>query len=39
VSDLEEFEDAEDVAAYRAAKAKDDGERVSLGESRRELNA
>jgi hypothetical protein len=32
VSDLEEFEDAEDAAAYRAAKAPDDGERVSLEE-------
>jgi len=32
VSDLEEFEDAEEAAAYRAAKALNDGERVSLEE-------
>ena len=38
VSDLQEFEDAEDVAAYRAAKALDDGERVSLEELLRDLN-
>ena len=34
---LEAFEDAQDVAAYRAAKAQDDGERVSLDELRRDL--
>ncbi|MGL5931206.1 MAG: hypothetical protein ACRCY8_19925 [Dermatophilaceae bacterium] len=31
---LEEFEMAEDVAAYRAAEADDDGTRVSLDEFR-----
>ena len=36
---LEAFEDAQDVAAYRAAKAKDDGERVSLDELRRDLRS
>lgn len=39
MSDLREFEDAEDVAAYRAAKALDDGERVSLDQLRGDLNA
>ena len=34
---LEELEMAQDVAAYRAAKAEDDGERVSLAEVRDEL--
>ena len=34
---LEEFEMAQDVAAYRAAVANDDGGRVSLDELRREL--
>lgn len=32
---LEEFELAQDVAAYRDAKATDDGQRVSLDEVRR----
>lgn len=36
---LEAFEMAEDVAAYRDAKAQDDGARVSLDELRAELNA
>lgn len=36
---LEAFEEAQDVAAYRAAKAKDDGERVSLDELRRDLRS
>jgi len=34
---LEHFEMAQDVAAYRAAKASDDGGRVSLAELRSEL--
>ncbi len=34
---LEAFEMAEDVAAYREAKAADDGGRVSLGELRRDI--
>ncbi len=34
---LEQLEMAQDVAAYRAAKAEDDGERVSLAEVRDEL--
>jgi len=34
---LEELEVAQDVAAYRAAKVEDDGERVSLAEVRDEL--
>jgi prevent-host-death family protein len=34
---LEAFEMAQDVAAYRAAKAADDGTRVSLDELRAEL--
>lgn len=34
VEALEEFEMQQDVAAYRRAKAKDDGSRVSLGELR-----
>lgn len=37
VEALEEFEMAQDVAAYRAAKAADDGERVPLEELRRDL--
>ena len=36
---LEAFEMAQDVAAYREAKAQDDGGRVSLGELRRDLSA
>ena len=36
---LEEFEMAQDVAAYREAKAADDGGRVSLGELRRDLSS
>lgn len=32
---LEEFERAQDVAAYRQAVANDDGQRVSLAEMRR----
>lgn len=35
---LEAFEMAEDVAAYRAAAAADDGQRVSLDDLRRELS-
>lgn len=35
---LEAFEMAQDVAAYRTAKATDDGERISLEDLRRELN-
>ena len=34
---LEEWEAAQDVAAYREAKARDDGGRVSLDEVRRHL--
>lgn len=34
---LEEFEMAQDIAAYRAAKASDNGERVSLDELRAEI--
>lgn len=33
---LEDFEMAQDVTAYRAAKADDDGERVTLDELRRD---
>lgn len=36
---LEEFEMAQDVAAHRAARAADDGERVSLDELRRDLSS
>lgn len=36
---LEQLEDAQDVAAYRAAKAEDNGERVSLAKLRDELGA
>ncbi|MGO1562709.1 MAG: type II toxin-antitoxin system Phd/YefM family antitoxin [Actinomycetaceae bacterium] len=36
---LEAFEMAQDVAAYREAKAEDDGERVSLAELRADLNS
>jgi len=39
VEALEAFEDAQDVAEYRAAKAQDDGERVSLDELRRDLRS
>lgn len=35
---LEAFEMAEDLAAYREAKAADDGTRVSLAELRADLN-
>jgi prevent-host-death family protein len=34
---LEEFEMAQDVAAYRQAKADDDGTRITLGELRADL--
>jgi prevent-host-death family protein len=34
---LEELELAQDLAAYRAAKASDDGERVALDQLKREL--
>ena len=34
---LEEFEMAQDVAAYREATASDDGQRISLAELRRDL--
>jgi len=36
---LEQFEMAQDLAAYRAAKAEDDGQRVSLETLRSELAA
>lgn len=36
---LEEFEMAQDVAAYREAKAEDDGGRVSLAELRADLSS
>lgn len=36
---LEAFEMAQDVAAYRSAKAEDDGKRVSLDELRTELTS
>lgn len=36
---LEAFEMAQDVAAYRAARAEDDGERVSLDELRADLTS
>lgn len=36
---LEEFEMREDLAAYRDAKATDDGDRVSLAQLRRETAA
>lgn len=36
---LEELEDADDLAAYRAAKAEDDGTRVSLSELIDEVSA
>ncbi|GAB3614470.1 type II toxin-antitoxin system Phd/YefM family antitoxin [Humibacter ginsengisoli] len=42
VADLEEleaFEMGQDVAAYREAKAADDGSRVSLDELRRDLSS
>ncbi|MDR0416955.1 MAG: type II toxin-antitoxin system prevent-host-death family antitoxin [Propionibacteriaceae bacterium] len=34
---LEEFEMAQDLAAYRAAKAADDGQRISLDDLRQDL--
>lgn len=37
LEDLEAFEMAQDVAAYRAAKAEDDGHRISLDELRSDL--
>ncbi|MCW2584093.1 MAG: hypothetical protein JWQ53_2883 [Klenkia sp.] len=37
LEDLDALEMAQDVAAYRAAKSEDDGERVSLAEVRDEL--
>lgn len=37
VEALEAFEDAHDLAAYRAAKAEDDGERISLEDVKAEL--
>lgn len=36
---LEQLEDAQDLAAYRAAKAEDNGERISLSELRDDLGA
>lgn len=36
---LEDFEMAQDLAAYREAKAADDGTRLGLDELRRDLNA
>ena len=36
---LEQLEEAQDVAAYRAAKAEDNGERISLSDLRDELGA
>jgi len=39
VEALEAFEMSQDVAAYRAAKAADDGKRVSLDELQHELVA
>lgn len=36
---LEEFEMAQDVAAYREATARDDGRRISLDEVRRDLTS
>lgn len=36
---LEEYEMAQDVAAYREAAASDDGERISLAEVRRDLSS
>jgi prevent-host-death family protein len=36
---LEEFEMAQDVAAYREAKAADDGTRISIAELRAELES
>ncbi len=36
---LEQLEDAQDLAAYRAAKAEDQGGRISLAELRNELDA
>jgi prevent-host-death family protein len=37
-AELEEYEMKRDVAAYRAAKARDDGTRISLEELRRSLD-
>lgn len=36
---LEAFEMAQDLAAYDAAKAADDGERISIADLRREITA
>ena len=36
---LEQLEDAQDLAAFRAAKAQDDGVRVSLADLRADLGA
>lgn len=36
---LEQFEMSQDVAAYRKAKAADDGDRVSVDELRRDLSS
>lgn len=36
---LEQLETAQDVAAYRDAKAEDDGTRISLADLRREIGA
>ncbi|MGK2854180.1 MAG: type II toxin-antitoxin system Phd/YefM family antitoxin [Microbacteriaceae bacterium] len=36
---LEQLEDAQDLAAFRAAKAQDDGVRVSLADLRADLRA
>ena len=36
---LEQLEDAQDVAAYRAAKVEDNGERISLSDLHDELGA
>ena len=36
---LEDYEMAQDLAAYRAAKARDDGGRVTLEELRRDIGA
>ena len=36
---LEEFEMIQDIAAYREAKSKDDGERISHAEMRRQSDS
>ena len=36
---LEQLEDAQDLAAYRAAKASDDGSRITLSDLRDELDS